>query len=216
MEPKMPDLLKVQEQPKTMSIPAGTPKKGKRMANMLDAILRPSKVATPAPSKISKDKGEELKMTIDEAAPAIFAKVGPSESKPLEQEFESLPERIAQPIPKTTSLGDLGYIVCHALGKQLSEQQIAEVQYYANDLKYPRGSLVYGGNDKDDYLLCLSNNKETDVCLEMLDKMGYPELELGLSVMLKHQLVDCLAYNSLKVCTFYFLYLLLLFFLLDL
>ena len=47
------------------------------------------------------------------------------------------------PIPEAFSRGDFGYIVCHALGKQLSEQQIAEVQYYANDLKYPRGSLVY-------------------------------------------------------------------------
>jgi hypothetical protein len=29
---------------------------------------------------------------------------------------------------------------------------------------------------------------------------GYPKLELGLSVMLKDHLVDCLAYNNLKVC----------------
>jgi hypothetical protein len=121
MEPKVSDLTKVQEQPKTIPIPAGTPKKEKRMANMLDAVLQPSKVATPAASKIPKDKAEELKMTIDEAAPSIFAKPRPSESKPLEQEFESLPERIALPIPEAASLGDLGYIVWHASGKQLSE-----------------------------------------------------------------------------------------------
>jgi hypothetical protein len=30
--------------------------------------------------------------------------------------------------------------------------------------------------------------------------MGYPKLELGLSVMTKDQLADSLAYNSLKVC----------------
>jgi hypothetical protein len=35
------------------------------------------------------------------------------------------------------SLGDLGYIVLHASGKQLMEEQIAEVQYYAKGLKYP-------------------------------------------------------------------------------
>jgi hypothetical protein len=164
METKMPDLPKIQEQPKTTIVPAGTPKKGKRMANMLDAVLRPTKVATPTPTKISKDKAEELKMTIDEAAPAIFAKARPSKSKPLEQEFESLPKRIALPIPEVASLGDLGYIVRHAPGKHLSKQQIAEMLYYAKDLKYPRGSLVYGGNDEDDYLYCLPNNKEIDVC----------------------------------------------------
>jgi hypothetical protein len=34
----------------------------------------------------------------------------------------------------------------------------------------------------------------------MMDNMGYPKLELGLSAMAKDQLVDSLAYNSLKVC----------------
>jgi hypothetical protein len=53
MEPKILDLPKVQEQSKTTPVLAGTPKKGKTMANVLDAVLRPSKVATPTPSKIS-------------------------------------------------------------------------------------------------------------------------------------------------------------------
>jgi hypothetical protein len=169
------------------------------MANMLDAVLRPSEMETPTPSKISKDKAKELKMTIDEAAPPDFAKAAPSESKPLEQEFESLPERITLPILEATSLGDLACIVHHVSGKQLSKQQIAKVQFYARDLKYPRGSLVYGGNDEDDYLYYLLNNKEIDVCREMMDNMGYPKLELRLSVMPKDHLVDFLAYNNLKV-----------------
>jgi hypothetical protein len=38
--PKVPDLTKVQEQTKTTPIPAGTPKKGKRMTNVLDVVLR--------------------------------------------------------------------------------------------------------------------------------------------------------------------------------
>jgi hypothetical protein len=38
--------------------------------------------------------------------------------------------------------------------------------------------------------------------------MGYPKLELGLSAMTKDQLADSLAYNSLKVCIFLFLHLL--------
>jgi hypothetical protein len=41
-----------------------------------------------------------------------------------------------------------------------------------------------------------------------MDNMGYPKLELGLSVMPKDQLADSLAYDSLKVCIFLFLYLL--------
>jgi hypothetical protein len=96
----------------------------------------------------------------------------------------------------------LEYIVRHALGKQLSSKQIAEVQHYAKNLKYPRGSLVYGGNDEDDFLYCLPDSKEINVCPEMMDNMGYPKLELGLSAMMKDQLADTLAYNSLMVYTF--------------
>jgi hypothetical protein len=98
------------------------------------------------------------------------------------------------------SLGDLGYIIHHASRKQLTKEQIAEVQYYAKDLKYPWGSLVYRGNDEGDYLYYLPGNKEIDVCQELMDTMSYPKLELGLSAMPKDHLADCVAYNSLKVC----------------
>jgi hypothetical protein len=77
------------------------------------------------------------------------------------------------------------------------------VQHYAKDLKYPRGSLIYGGNDKDDFLYCLPDSKEINVCDKMMDNMGYPKLELGLFAMTKDQLADSLAYNSLKVYTFW-------------
>jgi hypothetical protein len=61
---------------------------------------------------------------------------------------------------------------------------------------------VYGGNDEDDFLYCLPDNKELHVCREMMINMGYPKLELGMSAMSKDQLADSLAYNSLKVCIF--------------
>jgi hypothetical protein len=77
-------------------------------------------------------------------------------------------------IPEAHSEDDFGYIVRHALGKELSEEQIAEVKYYAKDLKYPQGSLVYGGNDEDDFLYYLPDNKEINDCQEMMDNMGYP------------------------------------------
>jgi hypothetical protein len=60
--------------------------------------------------------------------------------------------------------------------------------------------LVYGGDNDDDFLYCLPDNKEDNVCYEMMDNMGYSKLELGLSAMTKDQLADSLAYNSLKVC----------------
>jgi hypothetical protein len=91
------------------------------------------------------------------------------------------------------------FIVRHALGKQLSEEQIAEARQYARDMKYPQGSLVYNDNDEDEFLYCLPDNKEIFVCREMMRNMGFPKLELGLSAMSKDDLADSLTYNSLKV-----------------
>jgi hypothetical protein len=58
---------------------------------------------------------------------------------------------------------------------------------------------VYNGNDEDDFLYCLPDNKEISVCREMMRNLGFPKLELVLSAMSKDDLADSLAYNSLKV-----------------
>jgi hypothetical protein len=75
--PKVPDLSKVQEQTKTTPIPAGNPKKGKRMANVLDAVLRPSKAATPALPKVPKDKTNEALTDVLNSS-SDLDKAGPS------------------------------------------------------------------------------------------------------------------------------------------
>jgi hypothetical protein len=77
----------------------------------------------------------------------------------------------------------LDFIIRHASGKQLSSEQIVEVEHYARDIKYPRVSLVYGGDDEDDFFYCLPNNKEINVFHEMMNNMGFPKLELSLSAI---------------------------------
>jgi hypothetical protein len=162
----------------------------------------PTLVSAEAP----EDKIEGLREVAAASVSPIHVEVGPSGTKPVEIAKGSLPKKPTSPILEACSQGDLEYIVSHATGKQLSEEQFAEVQRYAKDLKYPRGSLVYGGNDEDDFLYCLSDSKEINVGREMMDNMGYPKLELRLSVMTKDQLADSLAYNILKVCIFLFLH----------
>jgi hypothetical protein len=39
---------------------------------------------------------------------------------------------------------------------------------------------VYEGDEENDFLYCLPDSKEIDVCREMMDNMGHPKLELGL------------------------------------
>jgi hypothetical protein len=93
----------------------------------------------------------------------------------------------------------LDYIVRHASGKKLSEKEKQEAQIYAQKLKYPKGALIFNGSGEEDFLYCLPDSKEISVCREMGKSFGFPTLEDGLSVLSKNELVDSLAYNSLKV-----------------
>jgi hypothetical protein len=173
------------------------------MASVLDAVLESMKVPTPASAKASSEKSEDAREAITASTTNILAEVGPSKATPIGLVEESVPKKSTSPAPEAPPHGDLEYIVRHASGKQLSLEQIAEVQHYAKDLKYPRGSLVYGENDEDDFLYCLPDSKEVNVCRKMMNNMGFPKPELGLSAMTKDQLANSLAYNSLKVCTFW-------------
>jgi hypothetical protein len=113
-------------------------------------------------------------------------------------EKKDAPEKTTSPIPEAPS-EDLDFIIRHASGKELSEEEIVEAKHYARKLKYPKGALLYNGTDEDDFLYCLLDNKEIYVCREMAKNIGFPKLEAGLSAMSKDDLADSLAYNSLKV-----------------
>jgi hypothetical protein len=192
---------------------AATPKR-KRMASVLD-VLETVKASSSTPRKIAKaskvpieteTKLTEAKATMSqanaEAGPSEPAKEKPSETgeKAAEEEAieQILPEKAAAPTPEAPS-EDLSYIIRHASGKRLSEEEIFEAKHYARELKYPKGALVFNGTDEDEFLYCLPDNKELSVCREMTRSMGFPKLEAGLCAMTKDNLADSLAYNSLKV-----------------
>jgi hypothetical protein len=178
-----------------LKLPAttGTPRK-RRMASVLEAVLEYVKMLPPSSAEAFGSKTKDVLEMITTSTSA-HDEARPSEVVPENLTKESLPEKPSTPAPKASSQDDLDYIVRHASGKQLSEEQIVEVQHYAKDLKYPRGSLVYGGNDEEDFLYCLLDNKEINVYRKIMDNIGYSKLELGLSAMLKDQLADSLAYN---------------------
>jgi hypothetical protein len=197
------------ELPKPSRIPVTTLRK-RRMASMLDVVMQSVKTSTAASAEAPSIEGEiskksdkaGMKQTISEAGPSVSAEARPSEITPLILEKEGAPEKSKSSAPGAPA-EELEFIVRHASGKQLSEEQIDEAKQHTKDLKYPRGSLVYSGNDEDDFLYCLLDNKEISVYREMMKSMGYPMLELGLSAMSKDDLVDSLAYNSLKVHIFF-------------
>jgi hypothetical protein len=183
------------------SVSTATPRK-RRMASVLDIVLESIKTSALASAEAPSEQIKDAREAAAASAANALAEAGPSEITLIALVEESAPEKSKSPTPEVPHK-ELEFIIRHASGKQLSLEQIVEVEHYARDLKYTRGSLVYGGDDKEDFLYCLPHNKEINVYREMMNNMGFPKLELGLSAMSKDQLADNLAFNCLKVCKFW-------------
>jgi hypothetical protein len=197
--------------PKAQKDLIATPKR-KRMVNVLD-VLETIKSSSSTPGKTaeaSKPQAETKLTEADATKSQAGTEAGPSKpakEKSLETgEKETEKEAAKQILPERTVTSTLeassevpDYIVQHASGKRLSEEEKRETQYYAQKLKYPKGALIFNGSGEEDFLYCLPDSKEISVCREMGKSFGFPTLEDGLSVLSKDELADNLAYNSLKV-----------------
>jgi hypothetical protein len=203
------------EMPKTQKGLAATPKR-KMMINVLDVLetIKTSSSTLGKTAEASKTQ-TETKLTKAEAAKSQAETEArssePAKEKSLETEEKEtekeaakqiLPEKTVTSTPEASSKV-LDYIVRHASGKRLFEEEIFKAKHYARELKYPKGALVFNGTDEDGFLYCLSDNKELSVCREMARSMGFPKLEVGLYAMTKDDLADSLIYNSLKVRKLY-------------
>jgi hypothetical protein len=192
------------ELPKVAKAPATTPKR-RRMDSVLDAVMETTRSLTPTPVKIVAEAVAVHAET--EAGRSVLVEAEPATTEQgAEEEFPdasvALEKNVAKeaesPAPEALS-EDLDYIIRHASGKKLFEDEISEAKHYARELKYLKGALVFNGTDEDDFLYCLPDNKEISICREIAKSMGFPKLEAGLSAMSKDDLADSLAYNSLKV-----------------
>jgi hypothetical protein len=184
------------------------------MASVLDVLemIKTSSSTLGKIAKASKTQVEtEIKLTEAEATISrADAEDGPSEptkeksseigEKAVEEEAieQILPEKAAAPTPEALK-ENIEYIICHALGKNLSKEEEREAQHYAQKLKYPKGALVFNGSGEEDFLYCLPDSKKISVCREMSKSFGFSTLEYGLLVLSKDELADSLAYNSIKV-----------------
>jgi hypothetical protein len=196
--------------PKVQKASAATPKR-RRMANVLDVVLETTKALSPAPTrkvaKAAKAQPETDTKQAEVEATKTQAKTeaGPSTPaamKPIvcEEEMtgQTAPKKVEAPAPEASNK-NIDYIIRHASGKELSQEEMLEARHYAQKLKYPKGALVFNGSDEEDFLYCLPDNKEISVCREIGKSIGFPKLEDDLSILSKDELADILAYNSIKV-----------------
>jgi hypothetical protein len=142
---KMPEILSSPTEvklPKVQKASAATPKR-RRMANVLDAVLETTKALSPAPTKkiakAAKAQAEaetgqaeaEATKTQAEAEAGPSALVAAKPAAPQEKTAEQIgPEKIETPAPEAP-IENVDYIIRHASGKKLSEEEILEARHYA-------------------------------------------------------------------------------------
>jgi hypothetical protein len=201
-EPKIEEIMKMLEilsPPKEATVPkvqmgsVVTPKR-RRMANVLDVVLETTKTLSLAITrKVAEASKAQLEADTKQAeaeATTIQAETeaGPSvptemeRADPKEKSIERITtEKIEAPGPEASNKS-IDYIIRHASGKVLSQEEMLEAQHYAQKLRYPKGALVFNGSGEEDFLYCLPDDKEISVCWEIGKSIGFPKLEDGLSI----------------------------------
>jgi hypothetical protein len=196
---KMPEILSPSIEgtvPKEQKSSVATPKR-RRMANVLDVVLETTKILSPAPTRKIAEASKAQPWTETKQAEVEAAKIqaeteaGPSvppETEPTVIE-EKATEQIAfenvETLAPEASKESIDYIICHASGKGLSQEEKLEALHYAQKLKYLKGALVFNGSGEEDFLYCLPDNKEISVCREIGRSIEFPKLEDGLSILSK-------------------------------
>jgi hypothetical protein len=158
-QPKTLSSLQEAELPKVQQIASITPKR-RRMASVLDAFMESTKVLTPASTEAPSMGDKNIKESAEAAVTQVETEAGSSalaEARPakvVEKDTESRPSdalKVSLPLEKEKAAKEsefpaaevsterLEFIVHHAAGKKLSEEQIAEARQYATGLKYPQG-----------------------------------------------------------------------------
>jgi hypothetical protein len=210
---KMPEILSPPTEATMLKVQKGsaiTPKR-RRMANVLDVVLETTKTLSPAPTrkvaeaakaqpKADTKQAEVEAATIQaetEAGPSVPTEMEPADSKEKSTERIAT-EKIEAPGPEASNKS-IDYVIRHASGKVLSQEEMLEAQHYAQKLKYLNGALVFNGSGEEDFLYCLLDNKEIFVCREIGKSIGFPKLQDGLSILSKDELADSLAFNRIKV-----------------
>jgi hypothetical protein len=163
---KMPEILSPSTEvtvPKAQKGSVATPKR-RKMANVLDVVLETAKSLNPAPSKkiaeVSKAQPEVKTKQAEVGATKIQAETEAGPSEPTETEPAEVEEKAAEQIASKkveaaateASKESTDYIIRHASGKRLSQEEKLEALHYAQKLKYPKGALVFNGSGEEDFL----------------------------------------------------------------
>jgi hypothetical protein len=176
---KMPGILSPSTEAtalKAQKSSATTPKR-RKMVNVLDVVLETAKTLNPAPARKiveaskAQPEAETKQAEVEATIIQTETKAGPSEPAeimPAEIEEKATEEKATEQIsskkvatPALEALKEsIDYIIRHASGKGLSQEERREAQHYAQKLKYPKGALVFNGSGEEDFLYCLPGDRQ--------------------------------------------------------
>jgi hypothetical protein len=163
---KMPEILSPPAEaklPKVQKSPIAT-RKRRRMPSVLDAVLETTKALSPGPTKKNAKAAKiQEEAEAGPSAPIETKVVAPGDKADQQTSDTSMAEKAKSPTLEAPAEA-VDYIYRHASGKKLSKEEILEARHYAHKLKYPKEALVFNGTNEDDFLYCLSDNKEIFVC----------------------------------------------------
>jgi hypothetical protein len=156
---KMPEILSPPaeaELRKVQKAPAVTPKR-RRMASVLDVVMKTTKALSPAPVKKITEAEPSVSIEMKASTPEDKAEQQTSDTDMVAEQDKI--EKAKSPAPEAL-VEDVDYIIRHASGKKLSKEEILEARHYAQKLKYLKGGLVFNGTNEDNFLYCLPETKK--------------------------------------------------------
>jgi hypothetical protein len=125
------------------------------MVNVLDVLETTDSISLPPKGKVAEadktqPKADTKQIDVEATITQAETKAGPSvpaETKPVEFEEKATEEKATEQnsfekiaTPALEALKEsIDYIIRHASGKGLSQEEEREAQHYAQKLKYPKG-----------------------------------------------------------------------------
>jgi hypothetical protein len=132
-----------------------TPRR-RRMVNVLDVLETTDSISLTPKGKVAEadttqPRADTKQIDVEATTTQAETEAGPSvpaETKPAEFEEKATEEKVSTPAPEALK-ESIDYIICHASGKGLSQEEERESRHYAQKLKYPKGALVFNGSGEE-------------------------------------------------------------------
>jgi hypothetical protein len=153
--------------------------------------------ATNLESTLSDIDKVLLDLATEEAAAATEGVLAAEESAAvIEEAMVAVPGK-GKEIAEDTS-EDQGFCFQNLIGQELSKTEKEELQKYAISCGYQPGAMLFGGINKE-ALGCIRDRTGAKIINTLSKSVGFPKLEVDITIYRRQHIVDILFYSNFKV-----------------